>query len=48
MILKQILSYLSVLYVTDERFTGFINRFGHGNLAAFFSKAIEIYCNNME
>lgn len=45
---KQILSYLSVLYVTDERFTGFINRFGHGNLAAFFSKAIEIYCNNME
>ena len=45
---KQVLSYLGVLYVTDERFTGFINRFGHGNLAEFFSKAIEIYCNNME
>ena len=45
---KQILSYLGVLYITDERFTGFINRFGHGNLAAFFSKAIEIFCNNEE
>ncbi len=45
---KQTLSYLGVLYITDERFTGFINRFGHGNLAAFFSKAIEIFCNNEE
>ena len=29
---KQVLSYLGALYVTDERFTGFINRFGHGSL----------------
>lgn len=45
---KQVLSHLGVLYITDERFTGFINRFGHGNLAAFFRKAIEIFCNSKE
>lgn len=41
---NQMLSYLGTLYVTDERFSDFINRFGSENLALFFSKAIEIYC----
>lgn len=44
---EQILSYLGVLYITDERFTDFINRFGRDNLAGFFSKAIEVYCENL-
>lgn len=39
---KQILSSLGKMYVTDLRFSDFINRFGNGDLAAFFSKAIEI------
>ena len=41
---KQILSNLGVLYITDERFTTFINRFSSGNLAAFFNEAIQIFC----
>ena len=41
---KQMLSYLGNLYVTDERFSDFINRFGKGDLAAFLSKAIGVYC----
>lgn len=40
---KQMLSYLGNLYVTDERFSNFINRFGHGDLASFFHKAIEVF-----
>lgn len=40
---KQILSNLGVLYITDERFTTFINRFSSGNLAAFFNEAIQIF-----
>lgn len=42
---KQILSSLGKMYVTDLRFSDFINRFGNGDLAAFFSKAIEIFCS---
>ena len=41
---SQMLSYLGNLYITDERFSEFINRFGGENLAMFFSKAIEAYC----
>lgn len=41
---KQMLSYLGNLYVTDERFSDFINRFGNGDLASFFNKAIGEYC----
>jgi DNA-binding transcriptional MerR regulator len=41
---KEMLSYLGQLYVTDERFSDFINRFGNSDLATFFSKAIEIFC----
>lgn len=41
---KPMLAYLGNLYVTDERFSNLINRFGIGNLALFFQKAIEIYC----
>ena len=33
------------MYVTDLRFSDFINQFGNGDLAAFFSKAIEIFCS---
>ena len=42
---KQILSSLGKMYVTDLRFSDFINRFGNGDLAVFFSKAIEIFCS---
>ena len=42
---KQILFSLGKMYVSDLRFSDFINRFGNGNLAAFFSKAIEIFCS---
>lgn len=41
---NHMLSYLGNLYITDERFSEFINRFGSENLSMFFSKAIEIYC----
>lgn len=41
---RKMLSYLGNLYVTDGRFSNFINRFGNGDLASFFSKAIETYC----
>lgn len=40
----QMLSYLGNLYITDERFSDFINRFGNGDLASYFSKAIDLYC----
>lgn len=39
----EMLSYLGELYVTDERFEAFIDRFCTG-LARFFSKAIQFYC----
>ena len=39
---KQILSNLGVLYITDERFTTFINRFSSGN------EAIQIFCRGSE
>lgn len=42
---KKMLSHLSNLYVADERFNSFINRFGEGDLASFFNKAIGIYCS---
>ncbi len=41
---KKMLSYLGELYISDERFTAFINRFGQGNLAQYVSTAINIYC----
>lgn len=41
---KQMLSYLGNLYVTDDRFSDFINRFGSSDLASFFSKAIDVFC----
>lgn len=42
---NQMLTYLGALYVNDERFSAFINRFGSNNLAEYFSKAIKIYCS---
>ena len=45
---QQFLSNLGVLYITDERFTTFINRFSSGNLAAFFNEAIQIFCRGSE
>ena len=39
------LSYLGQLYVTDGRFSKYINRFGNGDLAAFLNKAIEVFCS---
>lgn len=41
---NQILLYLGQLYIGDERFSNYINRFGSGNLASFFSEAINIFC----
>jgi DNA-binding transcriptional MerR regulator len=41
---NQMLMYLGELYTMDERFKEFINRFGTGDLALFFSKAIEVFC----
>lgn len=43
---KQMLINLGNLYVTDERFSNFINRNGNGDLAAFLNEAISIFCNN--
>ena len=40
----QMLSCLGQLYVTDARFSKYINRFGNRDLAAFLSKAIEVFC----
>jgi DNA-binding transcriptional MerR regulator len=45
---NQMLMYLGELYVTDERFKEFINRFGNGDLADFFHKAIKIFCTANE
>lgn len=44
----QMLSYLGQLYVTDERFSNYINRFGTGDLASFLNKAIEVFCSKEE
>ena len=41
----QMLSYLGQLYVTDGRFSKYINRFGNGDLAAFLNKTIEVFCS---
>lgn len=41
---KRMLLYLGNLYITDERFSEFINRFGNDDLASFFNKAIGAYC----
>lgn len=43
---KQMLLYLGELYITDERFSNYINRFGKGNLAGFFNEAIKIFGSN--
>ncbi len=45
---NQMLMNLGALYVTDERFKGFINRFGNGNLADFFYKAIKAFCTESD
>ncbi len=45
---KETLSYLGQLYISDERFSSYINRFGCGNLANFFNEAIKIYCTLSE
>ncbi len=41
---NHMLSNLGNLYITDNKFSDFINRFGKEDLASFFSKAIAIYC----
>lgn len=41
---NQMLLYLGQLYVDDKRFSNYINRFGSGNLASFFSEAITLFC----
>ena len=41
---NQMLSYLGELYISDERFSDYINRFGNGTLAKFLYDAIKIYC----
>lgn len=41
---NQILLYLGQLYISDERFSNYINGFSNGNLASFFSEAINIFC----
>ena len=41
---NQMLTYLGELYVNDERFSAFINRFGNNNLAEYFNKAIRSNC----
>jgi len=43
---KETLSHLGQLYVSDERFSGYINRFGNGNLATFFNEAIKFFCSS--
>lgn len=45
---KEMLSYLGQLYISDEGFSSYINRFGCGNLANFFNEAIKIYCSLSE
>lgn len=42
---NQMLLYLGELYVTDERFSNYINRFGSGALSDYFNDAIKIYCS---
>lgn len=42
---SEMLSYLGELYISDDRFSAYIDRFGNG-LSVFFSKAIQYYCMN--
>lgn len=42
---SEMLSYLGELYISDDRFSTYIDRFGNG-LSVFFSKAIQYYCRN--
>jgi len=42
---NQLLSYLGELYISDERFSNYINRFGKNSLANFFNEAIKIFCS---
>lgn len=42
---SEMLSYLGELYISDDRFSEYIDRFGTG-LSAFFQKAIQHYCIN--
>jgi len=41
---NEMLSYLGELYISDERFTTYINRFSNQNLAQFLNRAIQYYC----
>lgn len=41
----KMLSHLGELYVSDDRFSTYIDRFGSG-LSVFFNKAIQHYCRN--
>lgn len=43
---NEMLSYLGQLYVTDHRFSDYIDRFGNG-VSAFFRKAIQHYCTSL-
>ncbi|MCD2502823.1 TipAS antibiotic-recognition domain-containing protein [Clostridium sp. NSJ-145] len=43
---KEILSYLELMYIGDERFTQNIDQNGEGT-AAFIATAIEIYCRKL-
>ena len=45
---KQILSSLGKMYVTDLRFSDFINRFGNGDLAAFSVKLSKFFVPDKE
>lgn len=45
---NKMLSYLSNLYISDNRFSSFINRFGNRDLAVYFSNAINIFCLNQK
>ena len=40
---NQILHYLGQLYISDQRFSNYINGFGNENLASFFSDAINVF-----
>lgn len=42
---SEMLSYLGELYISEDRFSTYIDRFGNG-LSVFFSKAIQYYCMN--
>lgn len=42
---SEMLTYLGELYISDDRFAEYIDRFGVG-LSSFFQKAIQFYCTN--